>query len=229
MVINCLITRNKPVTREHAPNPSVCDDRKETKERKNGRQKPKKTSQPQVLVYKCMLSCSLCDMTLTNADREIVVIVDQDNTVIDKAPRHVMRGNNLIHRATYILVYNPAGELFIQKRTDTKDIYPGCWDVAAGGVVLAGESYEAAAARELAEELGIQATHLTHHFNHYFETNDIRVWGAVFTCCHPGPFQLQAEEIAEGRFLSYQEIQQLSAREPFTPDGLEILDRLQTD
>ena len=69
--------------------------------------------------------------------QEIVQIVDQDNKVTDALPRHLMRSRGLIHRACYILVFNDQQEIFVQKRTTTKDIYPGYWDVAAGGVVLA--------------------------------------------------------------------------------------------
>ncbi|MEN8760379.1 MAG: NUDIX domain-containing protein, partial [Desulfobacterales bacterium] len=85
---------------------------------------------------------------------EIVTIVDEENRVVGAAPRSRMRGDGLPHRATYILVFNDEGEIFVQKRTTGKDIYPGYYDVATGGVVLAGESYDDAAMRELAEELG---------------------------------------------------------------------------
>jgi len=73
---------------------------------------------------------------------EIVAIVDRDNTLVGKANRSEMRSKGLPHRATYILVFNSVGWLFVQKRTTTKDIYPGCLDPAVGGVVLDGESYE---------------------------------------------------------------------------------------
>ncbi len=53
-----------------------------------------------------------------------------------------MRKENLIHRATYILVFNSKGELFLQKRTKTKDVYPGYYDPVAGGVVTIGEDCE---------------------------------------------------------------------------------------
>ncbi|NIR17298.1 MAG: NUDIX domain-containing protein, partial [Desulfobacterales bacterium] len=71
----------------------------------------------------------------------------------------------LPHRATYILVFNSGGELYVQKRTQTKDVFPGYYDVAAGGVVLAGESYEEGAVRELLEELGIRGTPLEELFD----------------------------------------------------------------
>ncbi len=157
---------------------------------------------------------------------EIVQIVDRNNQAIDSVPRSVMRNQHLIHRASYILVFNSKKELFLQKRTMTKDVFPGTWDVAAGGVVLAGESYEESAIRELDEELGVTGVNLHHHFDHFYEDENNRVWGRIFTCIHDGPFTLQQEEIEYGRFLSIQDCFQLSKEEPFTPDGLEILIKL---
>ncbi len=156
---------------------------------------------------------------------ELVAIVDRDNRVIGSAWRHEMRAQNLIHRATYILVLNQADELFVQLRTMSKDIYPGHYDVAAGGVVLAGEAYAAAAERELAEELGVRGVPLTAHFDFYHETPDNRVWGRVFSCRHEGPFTLQAEEVAGGSFTPLTAIAALASRHPFTPDGLRVLER----
>ena len=79
---------------------------------------------------------------MNNPRNEIVQIVDENNTEIAAVARWMMREQKLIHRASYILVFNQAEDLFVQKRTTTKDVYPGYYDVAAGGVVLAGESYE---------------------------------------------------------------------------------------
>ncbi|PIE64669.1 MAG: NUDIX hydrolase [Desulfobacterales bacterium] len=160
-------------------------------------------------------------------EQEIIAIVDESNRVIGEAPRHIMRRDNLIHRAAYILVFNEREELFVQKRSLSKDIYPGLWDVAAGGVVLSGESYLESAVREIQEELGVTNPQLRHHFNYFFNKPDNRVWGAVFTCCHSGPFVLQKEEIDDGRFLPLTALDELNKKEPFTPDGLLVLKRLQ--
>ncbi len=157
-----------------------------------------------------------------NPGEEIIQIVDRNNLETEILPRRVMREQGLIHRASYILVFNEEGELFLQKRTAGKDLYPSCWDVAAGGVVLAGESYEESAARELAEELGVTAT-FSHLFDQYFEEEDNRVWGRIFSCVHNGPFQLQKEEVAFGRFMKIDDIFELSKIEKFTPDGIDIL------
>lgn len=160
---------------------------------------------------------------------EIVQIVNGDNEPVNTVPRSVMRREGLIHRAGYILVFNSAKELFIQKRTMTKDVFPGYWDIAAGGVVLAGESYLSSARRELLEELGLEADELEYLFDHFYEDASTRVWGRVYRCCHEGPFTLQKEEIEYGRFLRVDRIFELARREPVTPDGLEILHRLMAE
>ncbi len=158
-----------------------------------------------------------------NPGEEIVQIVDRNNLEVEALPRRIMREQGLIHRASYILVFNDQEELFLQKRTDTKDLYPSCWDVAAGGVVLAGESYEESAERELAEELGVDGVSFTSLFDQYFEEEDNRVWGRIFSCIHNGPFQLQKEEVASGCFMSVPDIFELAKTEKFTPDGIDIL------
>lgn len=155
---------------------------------------------------------------------EEVVVVDRDNRIIGSTTRATMRAQNLIHRATYILVFNQQGELFVQLRTMSKDIYPGHYDVATGGVVLAGESYEESAQRELAEELGVQGV-LTSHFDFYHEETNNRVWGRIFSCVHNGPFVLQAEEVAGGAFTPLADLPALTRERPFTPDGLLVLER----
>lgn len=162
---------------------------------------------------------------MTTPAEEPVQIVDRDNRPVGVEPRAVMRRQRLIHRATYILVFNGAEELFIQKRTMTKDIYPGYWDVAAGGVVLAGEPYELSARRELAEELGVRDILLEFLFEHYYEDEGNRVWGAVYRCRHDGPFVLQQEEVEYGEFVSAEELRRRRDLAPFTPDGLVILER----
>jgi 8-oxo-dGTP pyrophosphatase MutT (NUDIX family) len=156
---------------------------------------------------------------------EIVVIVDAENRVVGAAPRWEMRARRLCHRSTYVLVFNPRGEVFVHKRTRTKDAFPGYWDPVAGGVVLAGESYEESAARELAEELGIRGVPLTPLFDFYYADARAHVWGRAFTCVWDGELRLQAEEIEGGTFMAVEEALRLAEREPVTPDGLLVLRR----
>ena len=53
-------------------------------------------------------------------------------------------------------VFNADHRMLIQHRRETKDFYPGCWDISAGGFVLTGEGSVDAAIRETEEELGLK-------------------------------------------------------------------------
>ena len=154
---------------------------------------------------------------------EIVTIVDEHNKVLGAVPRREMRAKNLPHRSTYILVFNAQGELYVQKRTMTKDVFPGYYDPAAGGVVLAGESYEQGAVRELAEEMGIRDVPLTWLFDFYFADERTRVWGGAFSCVYDGEVILQEEEVEDVALMPIAEILRRAETEPFTPDGLYVL------
>jgi hypothetical protein len=100
------------------------------------------------------------------ADRELVDVVDEDDRVIDTVTRREIRARNLLHRCTYVLLRNAAGQILVHRRTDTKDVHPGAYDVFAGGVCAAGESYDDCARREAAEELGVDGAALRFLFRH---------------------------------------------------------------
>lgn len=51
------------------------------------------------------------------------------------------------------LVVNPQGDIFVQKRSPYRRLFPGCWDIT-GGHVEPGETLLAALEREIAEETG---------------------------------------------------------------------------
>lgn len=87
---------------------------------------------------------------------EVFDVVDAQDRVVGAERREVVHVNNLLHRAVHILVRNPDGEFFLQKRSMWKDRNPGRWDSAAAGHVDSGETYEQAARREFREELGVE-------------------------------------------------------------------------
>ena len=138
---------------------------------------------------------------------EMVIIVNHNNRIINSCARKEMRIKGLIHRATYIFVLNDANEIYIQRRTLTKDMYPGLLDLAAGGVVQQDETYELSAKRELYEELGIGNVSLTSEGDFYFDDGRRnRVWGRMFICIYNGNLTHQKEEIEEGWFVNVQDI-----------------------
>ena len=81
-------------------------------------------------------------------------IVDKKDRILRYANRSEVHGNNLRHRAVHILIFNEAGELYLQQRSRWKDRHPLKWDSSAAGHVAFRESYDETARRELKEELG---------------------------------------------------------------------------
>ena len=161
----------------------------------------------------------------TLSSQEIVTVVDGENRPVAALPRHRVRSENLPHRATYIFVFDREGRVLVQRRTAIKDLYPSHYDLAAGGVVAAGESYEECAEREAAEELGIRDTTLEPKLDLYYEDEGNRCFGRVFTCVHDGPFTLQPEEVESVAFHTVEEIA-AGGITPVTPDSRLALDRL---
>jgi len=88
---------------------------------------------------------------------EMFDVVDESDRVVGQERRDIVHRDGLLHRAVHLFVFNPAGELFLQKRSRLKDVHPGAWDSSAAGHLDTGEDYETAARRELEEELGILA------------------------------------------------------------------------
>ena len=159
---------------------------------------------------------------------ELVDVVDEDDRVIGVVPRRELRARNLLHRCTYVFVLNAASEVYVHKRTDTKDVYPGFYDVVTGGVNAVGESYDDCAARELEEELGVTAAP-RFRFLHRYEGPSGRVWGAAYDVTWDGPIHHQASEVVWGAFLPLDEVDALIARQSFCPDGLEVFERWRID
>ncbi len=86
---------------------------------------------------------------------ELLDVVDAGNRVVGAASRAEVHRQRLRHRAVHVLVLRTDGAVFVQRRAEHKECAPGLWDTSAAGHVGHGESYAAAAPRELAEELGL--------------------------------------------------------------------------
>ncbi len=154
---------------------------------------------------------------------ELVDIVDENDCVTGSVTRSEMRRQRLLHRCVYILLFDSSGRMFVHRRTDTKDVYPGFWDVTVGGVVGAGEAYAVAARREVEEEVGLTNPRLTLLFPMSYEDHDTRVLGMVYECVSDQPLCLQVEEIAEGRWVRSDDLTALIERERICPDALAVL------
>ena len=59
---------------------------------------------------------------------EIFDVVNERDEVIGRATRSEVHERGLLHRAVHIFVFNSRGELFIQKRSMSKDRNAGKYD-----------------------------------------------------------------------------------------------------
>lgn len=166
-----------------------------------------------------------------NPTAEMVALVDQLGREIGQAPRTRVRAENLRHAATAVLVRNSRGEIFVHRRSAEKDWAPSHHDAAVGGVLRAGEDVGAAAARELAEELGVVGAELAPLGLASFADATNQVVEHIFATVWDGPITFADGEIVWGVWMSLPELA-LRLRDPgwlFVPDTRALLDRLARD
>ena len=156
---------------------------------------------------------------------ELVDIVDENDNVLHQATRAEMRRANLLHRNVAILCRNSAKQIYVHRRTATKDLFPSLYDVFTSGVVGAGETYVEAAVRELAEELGIAGVALEPLFRHLYQGDRTRAHTAVFRVAWDGPIRHQASEIEWGGFRTRRQLLENHERFELVPDGAELFTR----
>jgi isopentenyldiphosphate isomerase len=156
---------------------------------------------------------------------ELVALLDNEGRVCGSAPRSVMRRDNLRHAATGVLVRNTAGDIYVHRRTATKDLYPGRYDFMAGGVVAAGEDPYDAVVRELAEELGITGVDLERLPEGDYADEHTQYRAYLYACVWDGPIKHQPEEVEWGAWMAPAELlQRLDDPDwPFMPDTTALL------
>lgn len=160
-----------------------------------------------------------------NPGDELVDLVDLQNQIIGLATRREVRKKNLLHRGVGILCWNSRGEIYVHRRTPTKDVFPGMYDMFVGGVVGKGETYLDAARREIREELGILGPAPENLFHHLYQGPLNRSWVAVYEVTWDGPIVHQKAEVDWGAFLTLDALLAKLEEWEFVPDGLEIFQR----
>ena len=85
------------------------------------------------------------------------IVDDQGNPTGKIIERKIAHQKGVQHRTSHVWLLRKKDqlEILVQKRSDNKDSYPGCYDISSAGHIPAGVDYKASAVRELQEELGI--------------------------------------------------------------------------
>lgn len=134
-------------------------------------------------------------------------VVDDEDRVVGRRLRPDVHRLGLLHRAVHVFVFNSAGQVFLQKRSQSKDAWPGAWDTSVSGHVDSGEDYDTAARRELGEELGIRdsvSIEPLFKIDACVESGQEFFW--VYRTKWEGPLELHPEEIERGEWLTSEEI-----------------------
>ena len=146
---------------------------------------------------------------------EIFDVVNERDEVIGRETRREVHRTGLKHRAVHVFVFNSRGEVFLQKRSLTKDSSPGLWDSSASGHLDCGEDYDACAVRELREEIGLK---LSESPRRVFKVEACRETGQEFVWLYrsasEGPFTLNPEEIERGGWFTAQRVTEWIAERP---------------
>ena len=110
----------------------------------------------------------------------------------------------------------------VHRRADWKDVYPGYWDLAFGGVCTAGEPWLESAERELAEEAGLAAVVFPIAAGRYVDDR-AETFGAVFLAyAEREPEPADGEVVALDR-VSLGDLATWVEDRPVCPDSLALV------
>ena len=136
-------------------------------------------------------------------------VVNDKGEILKIMSRSEIHGNpSLMHRVVHVLVFNGKGELFLQKRSMSKDVAPGRWDTSVGGHVNAGETLDEALRREMEEELGIAKTDPELLYTYIHSNNYETELVYTYSCIYDGEIRFQESEIDEVRPWNLDEIKE---------------------
>jgi isopentenyl-diphosphate delta-isomerase len=161
---------------------------------------------------------------IVSSEAEQLILVDEDDNEtghLSKAACH--DGDGLLHRAFSLFLFNDAGELLLQRRAESKRLWPGYWSNSCCSHPRRGESMAVATRRRLRDELNVEAPlEFVYKFVYQAAYEDV---GSEHELCHvylgriPEDIRPNDHEIAGIRFVSAAELDDDMAKSPasFTP------------
>lgn len=128
------------------------------------------------------------------------------------------------HLVVHIWIVSSDGKILLQRRADNKALMPGEW-AATGGAAISGEDSFTAARRELSEELGIYSTADTLKLIKRIKRRNslLDVW-IIKKDIALHSLRLQKSEVAEAKWVSFDELLQMIKNGTFHNYGEEYFD-----
>lgn len=150
---------------------------------------------------------------------ELVDLYDENRVPLGKtAERYGKKGPGELRIVVHVCLFDSRGRMLIQRRTESKRIWPSLWDVTVGGGVDAGETTRQGAEREVREELGYALDlsglrpSVTVNFEGGFDDFFIAVRDLDLHT-----LSLQAEEVSAVRWVTLEELHAMVDDGSFIP------------
>lgn len=168
------------------------------------------------------------------------VVDENGNPTGERVERSEAHGKGILHRTAHVWLLRRKSEekdvqdnnkeiqdnhrridgveILLQKRSQNKDSYPGCYDISSAGHIPAGVDFIPSALRELEEELGVHAKanelhycgqrkiHYEDYFHgKYFIDNQVSNVYALWLDLEEEQFILQREEVEAVHWMDFAE------------------------
>lgn len=171
---------------------------------------------------------------------EILDIVDENDNVVGQVEREEARRLKLNTRRIFILFYNSAGDVFLQRRSMQKKTSPGLLTTTVGGHVESGATYDETMIKEAYEESGIalDSDKVIPLGKRYYSSPDGMLWISLYLYPFDGDISDLSIEPGEADGFERIKATELKQRLVDTPDqfspilysqqGFEMLDEIIT-
>lgn len=150
---------------------------------------------------------------------EWLPMVDEEGRILGKALRsYCHSGSKTLHPVVHLHLLGQNNTLFLQKRALSKLVQPGKWDTAVGGHLAYGETIEESLKREAFEEIGLQDFEAIPALKYRWESSIEAELVYCFLVYGGKPNAISSEEISEGKFWKFKEIEHNLGKGIFTPN-----------
>jgi len=157
--------------------------------------------------------------TYDDKGNDLLILVDSDDNEIGtlgKTESH--QGDGTLHRAFSVFLFDEQGRVLIQQRSAHKPLWPLIWANSCCSHPRAGEDTSDAAQRRIKEELGV-STELDYLYKFEYQarwdnTKSEHELCWVFAGHFSGELIIDANEVADSRLVTPDELTQLIAGDP---------------
>ena len=164
------------------------------------------------------------ELTLEENNKDLLILVDESDKALGfKSKSECHEGNGTLHRAFSVFIFNPLGQLLIQKRSSNKELWDLHWSNSCCSHPKKNEQMELAVKRRLKEELGIECpVHYLYKFTYHAKYKNL---GSEHELCHvyvglfDGEIKANPEEIDDWKFIKPDDLEERirNSKKDYTP------------